>query len=325
MLASANPATPRQVNSVRTTRPHVLVVDDEPSSIEVLADSLQAHYEVSTARSGEEAVAICERLRPDLVLLDIVMPGLDGYEVCRRLKSSPETSAIPVIFVTARFSVEDQVKGLEAGAIDFITKPAHELIVLARVKAHVALKRQADFMREQALTDPLTGIGNRRCFDHRLDLEWRRCRRNRAPLALIMIDIDRFKQYNDAYGHVSGDRCLVQVSAAMKRGARRGTDLLCRYGGEEFACLLPDSGLASAIARARELARGVENLGITYPDSPGPRIVTISCGVAALVPDGSVDPPELVNRADAMLYAAKLAGRNRTMPEPPAVNAASAD
>ena len=142
------------MNPAKATRPHILVVDDEPSSIEVLAESLQAHYDVSAARNGEEAVAICDRLRPDLVLLDIVMPGLDGYEVCRRLKSSPDTSAIPVIFVTARYSVGDQVKGLEAGAIDFITKPAHELIVLARVKAHVALKRQADFMREQALTRP---------------------------------------------------------------------------------------------------------------------------------------------------------------------------
>ena len=121
-----------------------------------------------------------------------------------------------------------------------------------------------------------------------------------------MIDIDRFKQYNDTYGHVFGDRCLVQVSAAMKHSARRGTDLLCRHGGEEFACLL------------------VENLAITYPDSPGNGIVTISCGVAALIPDGSADPSELVRRADAMLYAAKLAGRNRTMPEPPAGNPASA-
>jgi len=248
------------------------------------------------------------------------MPGLDGYEVCRRLKSNPATSGIPVVFVTARFSVDDQVKGLEAGAIDFITKPAHELVVLARVRAHVALKRQADYMREQALTDPLTGIANRRCFDERLDTEWRRCRRNRAPVALIMIDIDRFKQYNDSYGHVSGDRCLVQVSTAMKASVRRAADLLCRYGGEEFACLLPETGLESALARAQELARSVERLQITHANSPNAGVVTVSCGAASLVPVSDFEPQELVRRADAMLYAAKLAGRNRVMPEPPAAS-----
>lgn len=299
-------------------RAHILVVDDEPSSVEILTENLRAHYEVSTASNGQQAIKLCEGLEPDLVLLDIMMPGLDGYEVCRRLKSNPATSAIPVIFVTARFGVDDQIKGLEAGAIDFITKPAHELIVLGRVRAHVALKRQVDYMREQTLTDPLTGVANRRCFDERLDTEWRRCQRNRAPIALIMIDIDRFKQYNDSYGHVSGDRCLVQVSAAMKATGRRAADLFCRYGGEEFACLLPETGLEPALARAQELARSVERLRIACSSSRAAEVVTVSCGAAALVPDRDVQAEELVRRADAMLYAAKFAGRNRIMPEPPA-------
>ena len=305
-------------------RAHVLVVDDEPSSVQVLTENLRAHYEVSTAVDGEQAIRICEAFKPDLVLLDIMMPGLDGYEVCRRLKSSAATSAIPVIFVTARFGVDDQVKGLEAGAIDFITKPAHELVVLGRVRAHVALKRQVDYMREQALADPLTGVANRRSFDEHLDAEWRRCRRNRAPLALIMIDIDRFKQYNDSYGHVLGDRCLVQVSAAMNASARRASDLFCRYGGEEFACLLPEIGLEAALARARELAGSVERLRIARSDSQNPEVVTVSCGVAALVPDGESEPQELVRRADAMLYAAKAAGRNRVMAEHPAATSRAA-
>jgi diguanylate cyclase (GGDEF)-like protein len=299
-------------------RAHVLIVDDEPSSVQILTENLQAHYEISTAGNGEQAIKICEGLKPDLVLLDIMMPGLDGYEVCRRLKANPATSGIPVVFVTARFGVDDQIRGLEAGAIDFITKPAHGQVVSARVRAHVALKRQADYMREQALTDPLTGVANRRCFDERLGMEWRRCWRNRAPIALIMIDIDRFKQYNDRYGHVSGDRCLVQVSTAMKASARRAADLFCRYGGEEFACLLGETDLELALARARELARSVERLQITHSGSPPAEVVTVSCGAAALVPHSDFEAQELVRRADAMLYAAKRAGRNRVMPEPPA-------
>ena len=302
----------------------LLVVDDEPSSVEILTESLRAHYEVSTAGNGEQAIKICEGLKPDLVLLDIMMPGLDGYEVCRRLKSNPATSAIPVIFVTARFSVDDQIKGLEAGAVDFISKPAHELVVLARVRAHVALKRQVDYMREQTLTDPLTGVANRRSFDERLDTEWRRCRRNRAPIALIMIDIDRFKQYNDSYGHVSGDRCLVQVSAAMKASVRRAADLFCRYGGEEFVCLLPETNLESALARAQEFVRSVERLRIAHANSANAEVVTVSCGAAALVPDSDFEAQELVRQADRQLYAAKLAGRNRVMPEPPAPTARAA-
>lgn len=305
-------------------RAHVLIVDDEPSSVDALVETLAAHYDVSTASSGEQAIRMCELQPPDLVLLDIVMPRVDGYEVCSRLKNSDETRMIPVLFVTARHSVEDQIRGLNAGAIDFLTKPVHEGVVLARVKAHVALKQQADFMREQALTDPLTGVANRRAFEERIASEWGRCRRSRLPIAMIMIDLDHFKQYNDSYGHVAGDRCLVQVATALKLGIRRGADLFCRFGGEEFAALMPESALAPAIDRARQLARSVNQLKIPHLHSAAANRVTVSCGVAALIPGADNEPHDLVRQADAMLYAAKRDGRNRTMPEPPVETAAAA-
>ncbi len=301
------------MNRVETKRARVLVVDDDPSSVHALMEILKVHYEVSVATDGERVVEISERRRPDLVLLDIMLPGLDGYEVCRRLKSNPATSEIPVIFVTARESIDDQIKGLEAGAVDFITTPVHAPLVLARARTHIALKHHADRLRELALTDMLTGVANRRCFEDRLKSEWRRCRRNRSPIALIMIDIDDFKQYNDTYGHQAGDHCLAQVSSAMKRALRRPGDLLSRYGGEEFACLLPETGLGQAMRRAEELGRSVESLGIPHPHSAAGPVVTVSRGVAALVPSAEIQPRELVRAADAMLYAAKRAGRNRTM------------
>lgn len=304
------------MNRVETKRARVLVVDDDPSSIHLLLEILKVHYEVSVARDGERALEICERRRPDLVLLDTMLPGLDGFELCRRLKSNPATSEIPVIFVTARETIDDQIKGLEAGAVDFIAKPVHAPLVLAHARAHIALKQHADRLRELALTDMITGVANRRCFEDRLRSEWRRCRRNRSPIALIMIDIDHFKQYNDAYGHQAGDHCLAQVASAMKHTLRRPGDLLSRYGGEEFACLLPETGLGQAMRRAEALGRSVENLGIPHAHSAARPVVTVSRGVTALVPSAEIRPRELVRTADTMLYAAKRAGRNRTMSGP---------
>jgi len=304
------------MNRPATKRARVLIIDDQRLNVQVLTDILKDHYDVSVAGDGERAIELCERRPPDLVLLDVLMPGLDGYEVCRRLKSNPATNEVPVIFVTSRDSVDDQIRGLDAGAVDFITTPVHAPIVLARARAHIALKQHADRLRELALTDTLTGVANRRSFDDRLKSEWRRCQRNRRPIALILIDVDHFKQYNDTYGHQAGDKCLAQVATAMKLSLRRPADLLSRYGGEEFACLLPETGLGQAMRRAEELGRSVENLGIPHAQSSAGPVVTVSCGAAALVPGAELQPRNLVRVADEMLYAAKRAGRNRTMSGP---------
>jgi len=294
-------------------RARILIVDDQRLNVQLLSDILKDHYDLVIASDGERAIEICERRPPDLVLLDVQMPGMDGYETCRRLKANAATREIPVIFVTARDSVEDQINGLDAGAVDFLTKPVHAPIVRARTRTHILLKQHADRLRELALTDTLTGVANRRSFDERLRAEWRRCQRSRSPIALIMIDVDHFKQYNDTYGHQAGDQCLHQISAAMRHCLRRPADLLCRYGGEEFACLLPETPLGQAMRKAEELGDAVERLAIPHEASSPAKVVTISRGVAALVPSAETQARELVRIADEMLYQAKHAGRNRTI------------
>lgn len=293
-------------------RPRILVVDDQPANIQTLHQVLKGECEVSMATHGEQAIAYCQRRAPDLVLLDIVMPGIDGYEVCRRLKADPATRDIPVIFVTSRDNAEDEARGLDVGAVDFIAKPVSPPVVRARVRTHVALKRQADLLRSLAFNDGLTGVANRRWFDERLQVEWLRCRRNRQPLALIMIDLDQFKPYNDHYGHQAGDDCLRAVAQAMRSRLGRPGDLLARYGGEEFVCLLPETPLEGARRKADDLGEAVESLKVAHAYATATDHVTISRGVAAVVPGADQAPAELVQRADEMLYAAKRSGRNRT-------------
>jgi diguanylate cyclase (GGDEF)-like protein len=293
-------------------RPRILVVDDQPSNIQTLYQVLKGDYDVAMATDGSQAIELCQRRPPDLVLLDVVMPGIDGFEVCRRLKVDPATRDVPVIFVTARDSTEDETLGLEVGAVDFITKPVNPPVVRARVRTHVALKRQADLLRSMAFNDGLTGVANRRWFDERLQVEWLRCRRNKLPLSLILLDLDHFKAYNDHYGHQAGDDCLRAVAAAMKSRLGRPADLLARYGGEEFVCLLPETPTDGARAKAEDLGRAVLDLALAHADSPTAPVVTISRGVATASPALDGSPNDLLQRADAQLYAAKRAGRNRT-------------
>jgi diguanylate cyclase (GGDEF)-like protein len=281
--------------------------------VSILVAILSEKYEVASVTSGEQALAFCERRPPDLVLLDVAMPGVDGYEVCRRLKLDARTGDVPIIFVTAHDRPEDEVKGLDAGAVDFIAKPVHPSIVRARVGTQITLKLQADQLRDMALTDALTGVANRRSFESLLEAEWRRCRRDRLPLSLIMIDIDHFKLYNDAYGHQAGDECLRQIAYALGTTLRRASDMLSRYGGEEFVCLLPGTGFRGAVERADEIGRAVERLNIVHAQLAAGPVVTISRGVSSTIPRAERQISELLEVADAMLYRAKHAGRNRTM------------
>jgi diguanylate cyclase (GGDEF)-like protein len=304
------------MNQVEAPRCLILVVDDEPSTVDLLTGILQEKYDVASATNGEQALDFCERRVPDLVLLDVAMPGINGYEVCRRLRLDPRTDDVPVIFVTAHGRPEDEVRGLEAGAVDFIAKPVHPAIVRARVGTQITLKLQADQLRDMALTDALTGVANRRSFEARLEVEWRRCRRDRLPLSLIMIDIDHFKLYNDAYGHQAGDECLRQIAYALGTTLRRASDMLSRYGGEEFVCLLPGTGFRGAVERADEIGRAVERLNIVHAQLAAGPVVTISRGVSSTIPRAELEISELLEVADAMLYKAKRAGRNRTLSSP---------
>ena len=294
----------------------ILVVDDEPSNIQTLGNLLKADYRIRVANSGEKALTLLQdtgRTQPDLILLDIEMPGIDGYEVCRRLKENPVTRAIPIIFVTARNATSDEEYGLNLGAVDYIGKPFTPAIVRARVNTHMRLKRETERLEQYALLDSLTDIPNRRRFDELFDNEMRRCLRDRQPLSLIIMDIDYFKDFNDAYGHGAGDQCLQRVARALAGKPSRPGDRLFRYGGEEFVALLPATDTASARAVAEHLRATVERLAIRHEYSSAAPVVTVSLGTATLDPgqDSKKDHGSLFKRADEALYAAKKAGRNR--------------
>jgi len=290
----------------------ILVVDDAMENIQILHHALRDEHEVLFALDGESALQVAREQQPDLILLDAVMPGMDGYAVCAALRGNPRLQGIPVIFVTALSQPEDETRALEAGAVDFISKPFNVAVVRARVRSQLTIKRQADAMRELSLTDSLTGVANRRHFNDTVDAEWRRCARASLPLSLIMIDIDHFKLYNDHYGHQAGDLCLAAVSAAMKRCATRPHDLLARYGGEEFILLLPQEGLDGAQVIAARILDEVRKLNLPHAASPTAAHVTLSMGLAGVLPPAdSVDPGALIRTADNQLYRAKQSGRNR--------------
>ena len=294
-----------------TVKGRILIVDDAMENIQILHHALQDDHDVLFAMNGAKAIEIAQNQRPDLILLDAVMPEMDGYAVCAALRALPATRDIPIIFVTALKTPEDETRALDAGAADFISKPVNAAVVRARVRTQMTVKRQSDALRALTLTDGLTGVANRRAFDETFDTEWRRCGRAQVPVALIMVDIDHFKNFNDEYGHQAGDECLRKVSAAMRRAAARPQDLVARYGGEEFALLLPHQDGAGAEVVARKLLEEVALLGIVHAKSSAGNTVTVSMGLASIVPSERFDPGTLVKAADALLYRAKAEGRNR--------------
>ncbi len=293
------------------SRPRILVVDDITANIKILGAILRQDHEILVASNGAEALEIALAELPDVILLDVMMPDMDGYEVCRRLKNDPRTVGIPVIFISAMNEVEDEARGLEVGGLDYIVKPVNAPIVRARVRIHLELKRQRELLQRISMIDGLTGIANRRQFDEVLASEWRRCHRSASYLSLIMVDVDFFKHYNDQYGHLAGDECLKAVAEAMAGQVRRSADRLARFGGEEFACLLPDTGANAAYAMAQRLREAVSELGIAHACSAVSEHVTISLGVASLIPENGDGAFRLIDLADRGLYHAKQHGRNQ--------------
>jgi len=290
----------------------ILVVDDSPENLQVISAVLKEHYKVKVAINGERALALATAAEPpDLILLDVMMPGMDGYEVCTRLKHNPATARIPVLFISSRDEEEDEARGLSLGAIDYIVKPIRPSIVQARVRNHIDLKRSRDLLERLTTQDHLTGISNRRRFDDYLAAEWRRAAREQTPLSLIAIDIDHFKAFNDHYGHPRGDHCLIHVARALASCVTRTTDLVARCGGEEFACVLPATDSAGAEKLAEQMRAGILAQCLEHAHSSTHSHVTISLGVATTVPQADEPVQALIDLADAALYEAKSAGRNR--------------
>lgn len=301
----------------------ILLVDDDPLLVQMMGAMLAELGRVRFATSGEAALRQMAQEVPDLVLLDAEMPGMSGFELCRMIRSCAEYGDIPVIFVTAHQDEGFEVQGFEMGAVDFINKPVSAPVLRARVRTHVRLKRALDTIRRMALTDPLTGLTNRRAFDGLLAREWKHGVREGRPLGMLMIDVDCFKQYNDTYGHPAGDACLAAVAHALQDALLRPHDAVARYGGEEFAVLLPDTGADGVCIVAARLLQAVQALGIPHRHGVG-GAVSISVGGAVL--DAGTDgaraaPPGasagLVWRADQALYRAKQQGRARFCLEEP--------
>ena len=292
-------------------KPKIMIVDDHPPNIYMLAESLMEEYEIVIATNGKEAIDLALAGDPPaLILLDVLMPKMDGYQVCERLKAESWTKATPVIFVTAKNSVEDETRGLECGAVDYITKPFSMAIVRARVRTHIELKRHRDMLENLSLMDGLTGISNRRQFEQHLKRTWRLALREKQYLTAIMGDIDFFKAYNDRNGHLAGDECLRKVAAALAAEARRPMDLVARFGGEEFVGVFYGTKPDGAMQLAESMRDTVESLGLEHGASPVSKHVTLSAGVASLLPNRNNAPTTLVGAADQALYAAKASGRN---------------
>jgi len=412
-------------------KPAILIVDDAPDHLGALRTAmLRQGYQTFIATSGERALDIAQRIKPDLVLLDVVMPGIDGLETCRRLKAHPATAHIPVIFMSARGETDDIVAGFDIGAADYIPKPLRLEEVCARVRAQLRMRRsnasqnaQADRLRmivnsmdqgllilersgriqyanpacdryigyapeelvgrslsdllarpegnagavpdptcgngtcevrirhrdggvrpmdltmtpmhaddglfvallhdithhkqfedalqRAAMLDPLTQIANRRHFNSFLDKEWQRAVRNAQPLSLVVLDVDHFKLYNDSLGHAAGDACLQKVAQALEACAPRATDLAARYGGEEFVLLFADTPAASAAPLAEKIRAAIEALQVPNPRSSTSPWLTVSVGVATIVPTQLDEIENLFVCADRAMYAAKAGGRNR--------------
>ncbi len=310
---------------MRNERQKILIIDDTPANIQVLNGVLRDDYGVHFATNGEEGISLARKEAPDLILLDIMMPGVDGYDVCRQLKSDPRTGQIPVIFITAMSDVEDEARGLDCGAVDYITKPISPPILKARVRNHLELKRRRDILEELtveldiknrelarlAREDGLTGLANRRYFDEVLAAEINRACRSRQQLSLIMCDVDFFKSYNDHYGHAAGDGCLQAIGRILLRTFRRAGDLPARYGGEEFAVILPDTPPDKAVQLAESLRHALAGEAIRHAFSGAAGHVTLSVGVAGAEVARARDAAWFIREADKALYRAKENGRNQ--------------
>ena len=274
-----------------------------------------------------EALTQVERYCPALILLDVMMPKMDGFEACKLLKSSVKTRYIPIIMVTALNEIEDKIKGIEAGADDFITKPFNKLELLARVKSLLRIKSLHDQLqekikqledakeklRELAVTDGLTGLFNYRYFKEYLELELKRAKRHRSDISLIMLDIDYFKIYNDTNGHLAGDEVLKSL-AKLYTSNLRSIDIAARYGGEEFAFVLPETNKGAANFVAEKIRKLVENEIFEFEEKQPQKKITVSIGVASF-PQNGESFEELVQSADKRLYIAKSAGRNKVVCE----------
>lgn len=290
----------------------ILVIDDREGERRVLQGILSQHgYRVVEAACGEDGLEKARTAQPDVVLLDIELPDIDGFEVCRRLKLSRETAHLPVVFVSGRYlDEESRVQALEIGGNDFVTKPYSAAELAARVAVMVRIKKAEDALRERAVTDDLTHLYNRRFLFERFEEEFSRARRYKTPIGCLIVDVDHFKEVNDNHGHLAGDTVLREVAAVLDGYARK-EDIVGRYGGEEFLYVLPHTDLQGTKAFAERLRGEVKKRRFRYGEVAIQ--ITLSAGVAAYPACPAESPDDLVKAADDALLKAKRKGRDQVV------------
>jgi diguanylate cyclase (GGDEF)-like protein len=301
-------------------QPRLLVVDDEQAILELLRRRLEAlGCSVILLSGGSDVVETARSQMPDLILLDVMMPDLDGFSVCRALKADPGVADIPVIMMTARTEIDSRIKGLDLGAHDYVAKPFEAAEVAARIRAALRVKQLQDALKEAnkklerlATSDPLTDLPNRRTFDEQFFLAIERSRRSGDPVSVMMIDLDHFKRVNDVHGHQVGDDALRQMGRLLT-GRRRVTDLVGRYGGEEFVWVLPAAEAGNALEIAEWLRRAVEETTVVTSGVGAPLTVSIGVTTFSPVDHGPIGATAILEAADRALREAKATGRNRVV------------
>jgi diguanylate cyclase (GGDEF)-like protein len=290
----------------------ILIADDEKMNLEILGGILSPMYNLLISKNGAKVLELAKQHKPDLILLDVLMPDMTGFEVIAKLRESDETSKIPVIFITGLTSAEDEEKGFFLGAVDYIAKPFNKSIVKARVNTHIKIVDQMRTIELIGLIDPLTKISNRRGFEKQMNAEWGRAFREKTPISILMMDIDKFKTYNDTYGHQQGDVALKTFAEAAAGALMRPVDFPARWGGEEFVILLPGADIEGAASVAERVRESVAAAVILTEDGTETRI-TVSIGANSVVPGTEAPTTDFIEKADQALYKAKESGRNRVV------------
>lgn len=295
--------------------PEILIVDDDSSVVIALHKVLQDIGRIRFASTASQALEMINDTRPDLILLDVELPDINGLKLCIMLKQDVETESIPVLFITSKIETGFEEKVFDAGASDFITKPLKPRVVAARVQTHLAYHKALVQLNKLAHTDSLSGLANRLSFDEQLDIEFRRARRQQEPLSIVMIDIDEFKKYNDYFGHVAGDDCIKAIGRGLNKITKRPADFAARFGGEEFSLILPNTDKKGAEVLIGSLMSTISDLAIKHAPEAIYPIVTVSVGFSTLEPMqydfSTIAPLDVVSAADKALYQSKHDGRNR--------------
>ena len=291
----------------------ILIIDDSVETIQLLSVMLRDQAKIFFATNGKMGIDMARQKRPEVILLDVEMKNMDGFEVCRQLKADVDLCSCAIIFVTAQSAVENEIACLEAGAVDFISKPLNAPVVSARVRTHLRLQSALLALEQLSIKDGLTGLFNRRYFDEQLAIEFARHRRQRVPLGLAFIDVDCFKLFNDHYGHQAGDFCLKEIARAIQQGTKRPAELVARYGGEEFVVILPNTDESALLDYGKWMCACVAELKMEHATSFAADRVTISVGLCAIVPDQYRSVLDLIGSADKALFLAKKQGRNRAV------------